>query len=308
MAKITSNIGNNSTITKTSQLINDGEDSTSEYVEVVNLSDVAISNDYNDLDNIPMSFPPSSHTHNMVDVDGTKTQFNNSLTDGDFLFVGDIHSYFKGVYLTLSALNLAHPTASAGDYAQVNEVGSTSVVNYNWDAEDGIWVLGGSGGSGASNTDALPEGTSNFYFTTARVLATLLTGISFLTGGAIVSTDSILIAFGKIQKNITDIYTALTLKQDATVIRTGNAILFDKTAIYNSFTSPTLSQLSSSLTGAKLGIIQKIYIQTATFSAPSGWKIQGSGVFTPNVVNIIYAEWADATTARVEYWIELAKV
>lgn len=64
------------------------------------------------------------------------------------------------------------------------------------------------------NTDDLSEGITNLYFTTARVLATLLTGISFATGGAIVSTDSILIAFGKLQKQVSDNLTAIGLKQD----------------------------------------------------------------------------------------------
>lgn len=57
--------------------------------------------------------------------------------------------------------------------------------------------------TGTSND--ITEGSSNLYFTAARVLATLLTGISFATGGAIVSTDSVLVAFGKIQKQITDL-------------------------------------------------------------------------------------------------------
>ena len=72
-------------------------------------------------------------------------------------------------------------------------------------------------GSAATNTDALPEGSTNLYFTPARVLATVLTGISFVTGGAIVSTDSILVAFGKLQKQINDLLTAVGLKQDALV-------------------------------------------------------------------------------------------
>lgn len=55
---------------------------------------------------------------------------------------------------------------------------------------------------------------SNWAFTTAKVLDTLLTGVSFTTGGSIVSTDSILIAFGKIQKQINDLITALGLKSD----------------------------------------------------------------------------------------------
>lgn len=43
---------------------------------------------------------------------------------------------------------------------------------------------------------------TNLYFTTARVLSTVLSGLSILTGGEIISTDSILIAFGKIQNQI----------------------------------------------------------------------------------------------------------
>lgn len=133
------------------------------------------------------------------------------------LNISDYNDRFKGVYSTESALSIAHPTANAGDYAQVNEAGSETVINYNWDAEDGIWVEGGSGGSGATNTDMLPEGSSNFYFTTARVLATVITGLSFATGGTIVSTDTVLEAFGKIQKQITDAIVAIGLKQDLLV-------------------------------------------------------------------------------------------
>jgi hypothetical protein len=120
------------------------------------------------------------------------------------LDAADYVQHFKGVFISETALNTALPTASAGDYAQVNEVGATDVVNYSWDVEESGWKqVGGTGG--ATNTDTLPEGSTNLYFTTARVLATVLTGISFLTGGAIVSTDTVLVAFGKLQKQITDL-------------------------------------------------------------------------------------------------------
>jgi len=128
------------------------------------------------------------------------------------LDAADYNQHFKGVYLTEAALIVAHPTGVVGDTAQVNEVGATDVINYSWDAEESIWVNNGTGGSGAVNTDALPEGSSNLYFQTARVLATLLTGISFVTGGAIVSTDSVLVAFGKLQKQITDFNTTANIK------------------------------------------------------------------------------------------------
>jgi hypothetical protein len=65
----------------------------------------------------------------------------------------------------------------------------------------------GGGGGGPTNTDELPEGSTNLYFTTARVLASLLTGISFITGGAVVSTDTVLQAFGKIQNSLNDLYS-----------------------------------------------------------------------------------------------------
>jgi len=48
-------------------------------------------------------------------------------------------------------------------------------------------------------TDALAEGTVNLYFTLARVLAATLPGISFSTAAAVVSTDTILQALGKLQ-------------------------------------------------------------------------------------------------------------
>jgi hypothetical protein len=83
------------------------------------------------------------------------------------------NQHFKGVYLTEAALIAAHPTGVAGDAAQVNEVGATDVINYSWDAEESIWVNNGTGGSGAVNTDALPEGSTNLYWTVARFLANL---------------------------------------------------------------------------------------------------------------------------------------
>lgn len=89
------------------------------------------------------------------------------------LNTADYNQHFKGVYLTEAALIAAHPTASVGNYAQVNVVGETDAVNYNWDAEGNIWVVNAVAGSGALNTDELPEGSTNLYWTVARFLANL---------------------------------------------------------------------------------------------------------------------------------------
>lgn len=56
----------------------------------------------------------------------------------------------------------------------------------------------------ATKTTANLTENTNLYFTQARVLATPLTGLSIATGTAIVATDTELVAFGKLQKQITD--------------------------------------------------------------------------------------------------------
>lgn len=53
-----------------------------------------------------------------------------------------------------------------------------------------------------SSTDGLTEGTSNLYFTQARVRATPLTGLDASTAAALLNTDSVLAAFGKLQAQI----------------------------------------------------------------------------------------------------------
>ena len=103
----------------------------------------------------------------ITDVTGLAAELDSKLDASDY------NQHFKGVYLTEAALFSAHPTASVGDSAQVNEVGATDVVNYNWDAEENIWVKNAVAGSGATNTDELPEGTANLYFTVTRFLANL---------------------------------------------------------------------------------------------------------------------------------------
>jgi lysophospholipase L1-like esterase len=59
-----------------------------------------------------------------------------------------------------------------------------------------------------SNTDRVTElpGATNKYFTVARVLAAILTGISVATGGAVVATDTVLQGIGKLQKQFNDLF------------------------------------------------------------------------------------------------------
>jgi hypothetical protein len=90
------------------------------------------------------------------------------------LNVSDYNPQFKGKYPSLTALETAYPTASTGDSAQV--INGSVWDNYMWDDSVPGWVIGASG-SAATNTDELPEGTTNQYFTTARARASF-TGAS----------------------------------------------------------------------------------------------------------------------------------
>ena len=87
-----------------------------------------------------------------------------------------------------------------------------------------------------------------------------------------------------------------------TVAATGVGIEFYVPQVYNSPASPGTGNITSTLTDPKIGIIQKIYHNSAIApTVPVGWVLIGSGVYLPSTLNIMYAEWVSGT--RVEYWI-----
>ncbi|MFS2189803.1 SGNH/GDSL hydrolase family protein [Mucilaginibacter sp. Mucisp84] len=72
---------------------------------------------------------------------------------------------------------------------------------YRWSGSAYIQIVASPG-----TTDAVPEGTTNKYFTASRVLTSVLTGIGFGTSTAVSATDTILQAFGKLQAQITGLF------------------------------------------------------------------------------------------------------
>ncbi len=91
------------------------------------------------------------------------------------------------------------------------------------------------------------------------------------------------------------------LKVNSSTATTGSVISFDTAKIYNTFTTPTTADITNDLTGAKIGVVQKIYSNKAVAPTyPLGW-VKIGGDYTASVVNIIYAEWSEGS--RVEYWI-----
>lgn len=108
---------------------------------------------------------------------------------------------------TAGRVTVANGDASAGlptiDLATLSDGGGGALLRFVRDA----W--GRISGTSAATTSDLTEG-SNLYFTTARVLATLLAGLSTATNAAITAADSVLSAFGKLQAQITANLVTLT--------------------------------------------------------------------------------------------------
>jgi hypothetical protein len=83
---------------------------------------------------------------------------------------------------------------------------------------------------------------------------------------------------------------------------TGSVISFIVPQIYNSVASPSTSNITDSLTSAKIGIVQKIYHNhTVAPTFPAGWVKMGTATYTTSTLNVIFCEWVSST--RVEYWI-----
>lgn len=96
--------------------------------------------------------------------------------------------------------------------------------------------------------------------------------------------------------------TSIGTKEDKTSATTGNVISFATPQVYNSIASPGSGDITDNLTGARVGVIQKIYhnkLVAPTF--PAGWVRLGSTTYNAGNNNIIFAEWVSGT--RVEYWI-----
>lgn len=82
----------------------------------------------------------------------------------------------------------------------------------------------------------------------------------------------------------------------------GTLITFTSTTVYNEWDAPATGSLTNDLTGAQIGVVQKIYHNHSIApSTPAGWVLVSGGVYVPGTLNIIYAEWVKGT--RVEYWI-----
>jgi hypothetical protein len=83
---------------------------------------------------------------------------------------------------------------------------------------------------------------------------------------------------------------------------TSTVVDFTTFKTFGTVASPLTGNLTNSLTGAKLNLIQKIYHDSGTApTVPAGWVLLGTTDYATSELNIIYAEFVGGT--RVEYWI-----
>ena len=161
------------------------------------------------------------------------------------------NDYYKGTYTTLGNLQSAHATSTVGSYALVDGGSGQSAVIYVWDAQDG-WVQGGASGS-LANTDALAEGSTNLYFTSARAISAVTSTI-----------NAVLIPTINNQAGAS--YTLQTADND------GKTILRMTSASANTVTIPSSLTLPISIRQAGTG--------TTTLQAGSGVTLNGTLAFS----------------------------
>ena len=200
---------------------------------IAGLATVATSGSYNDLSNKPTIstdaqtlngqngayyLDRSNHTGTQAisTIDNLQDALDLKLDAADY------NDRFLGLYASFFDLVAAHPTASSGDYAQVDLGIGSDVIVYTWDVSDNQWAAVGS--SAIANTDALPEGSSNLYFTTQRVRDATLTGFS-PTNSAIISTDNVVQAFGKAQGQIDELINTTDVSKSLFAISASNKII-----------------------------------------------------------------------------------
>jgi hypothetical protein len=94
----------------------------------------------------------------------------------------------------------------AANFAALPGTGETGKIYVTLD-DNKSWRWSGSAyveiSASPGSTDAVSEGATNLYFTVARVLATVLAGISFASSATITAADTVLSALGKLQAQLT---------------------------------------------------------------------------------------------------------
>ena len=132
----------------------------------------------------------------------------------------------------------------------------------------------------ASTTTNLAEGT-NQYFTAARVRAVVLTGLSLVTNAVISATDSVLIAFGKLQAQITANLSTLTSHTSNT--SNPHATTKAQVGLGNADNTSDANKPISTATQTALNAKQATLVSGTNIKTINGTSVLGSGDIVTSV-------------------------
>jgi len=203
---------------------------------------------------------------------------------GEIIYVIDTKKVYIGDGVTFGGnLVTGEELLTALDDVQISSLANNNLLSYNSSLSK--WQ------NKAVTTTDIPEGT-NQYFTAARVRAVVLTGLSLATNAVISATDTVLIAFGKLQAQITanlstlTSHTSNTSNPHATTkaqVGLGDVPNIDTTNASN-ITSGTLgdARLSSAVTtqGNTFNIANKLVQLDASAKLPA---VDGSNLTNLNI-------------------------
>lgn len=163
-------------------------------------------------------------TNGSTTVVGTNADFAANAKNGDAFVGPDGANYEIGNVASATVISIIPaykgPTASGVAYAIMPVQGypkaladAFSEINRQWGATlsalgttgnyDVLPIVKGGTGSTTLDTDVVPEGAANKYFTGSRVLQSVLAGLSTVTSTVVAATDTVLAAIGKLQAQVT---------------------------------------------------------------------------------------------------------
>ena len=174
---------------------------------------------------------------------------------------------------------------------------------YRWSGSAYIQITNGL----IASTDNVPEGSTNFYFTVARVLASVLTGFAAAVSySAVTASDTVLSAFGKLQKGITDLF-ALKMDKSANLSDLDNAGTARTNLNVKGYTITNYSTASNpaDATTYYIGSLGTMTLTTAGLSTTARRKyINQNGTITSCQISIINGT-VDATTETATLWCRI---
>jgi hypothetical protein len=132
----------------------------------------------------------------------------------------------------------------------------------------------------AKSTSDLSEGT-NQYFTAARVRAVVLTGLSLVTNAVISATDSVLVAFGKLQAQITANLSTLTSHTSNT--SNPHATTKAQVGLGNADNTSDANKPVSTATQTALNAKQDTLVSGTNIKTINGTSVLGSGDIVTSV-------------------------